>query len=146
MCILSSAPAPVAPPPAALPCPAQLLQPHQRQQLAVEALTGATPITQLARDHQVSRKFVYQQVDQAEQALATAFAPTPPADGSVLFYLPVTEVWLKRLILGLLLICHSSYRGVYELLRDLFHCKTSLGFIHNVARAAMDRARTLNGQ
>ena len=146
MCILSSASTPVAPTPAVLPGPAQRLPPHQRQALAVEALAGATPITQLARDHQVSRQFVYQQVDQAEQALATAFSSAPPADGTVLFYLPVTAVWLQRLVLGLLLICHSSYRGVYELLRDLFHCPRSRGFIHAVARAAMDRARVHNGQ
>jgi hypothetical protein len=58
----------------------------------------------------------------------------------------VTEVWLRRFILALLLIGHSSYRGVYELLRDLFHCPRSLGYIHGVAHAAMNRARTLNEQ
>jgi hypothetical protein len=72
--------------------------------------------------------------------------PNPPADERVLFYLPVTEAWLKRLILALLLIGHSSYRGVYELLRDLFHCPRSLGYLHAVAHAAMGRARTLNHQ
>jgi hypothetical protein len=128
------------------PCAAQLLDPQQRQALALEALAQTQTITQLAQDYQVSRKFVYQQADQAEQALTQAFAPAPPADSRVLFYLPVTEAWLRRLIVALLLICHSSYRGVYELLRDLFHCPRSLGYIHGVARAAMDRARGLNGQ
>lgn len=143
MCILPSAVAPVAPTPAAPPCPAQLLGPHQRQQLALQALAGARPVTQLAEDYQVSRTFVYQQAHQAEHALADAFTPDPP-DDAVLFYLPVTAVWLKRLILALLLVCHSSYRGVYELLRDLFHCPRSLGYLHGVARAAMGRARALN--
>ena len=141
MCILPNPTAAVPAP----PTPAQALPPAARQQLALDALTGSS-ITDLARQHDVSRKFVYQQADKAAQALAQAFTPASPADDAVLFYLPVTEAWLKRLILALLLICHSSYRGVYELLRDLFHCKRSLGFIHNVARAAMDRARTLNGQ
>jgi len=125
---------------------AQLLGPQQRQALSLEALAGTQTITQLAQDYQVSRKFVYQQADKAEQALAEAFAPNCPADGPVLFYLPVTEAWLRRLILALLLICHSSYRGVYELLRDLFHCARSLGHIHAVAHAAMDQARALNQQ
>jgi hypothetical protein len=58
----------------------------------------------------------------------------------------VTTRWLRRLILGLLLLCHSSYRGVYELLRDVFHYSCSLGSIHAVAQAAMDRARLRNGQ
>jgi hypothetical protein len=146
MCIVPSTPAPVAATLAAPICPAKLLGPDQRQALAIEALAGARPVTQLATDYQVSRKFVYQQVDQAEQALAEAFAADLPADGAVLFYLPVTEVWLRRLILALLLVCHSSYRGVYELLRDLFHCPRSLGYIHAVAHTAMVCARARNGQ
>jgi hypothetical protein len=107
---------------------------------------AGSPITALARGHHVSRKFVYQQADKAAQALAEAFAPPPPADSAVLFSLPVTEAWLKRLILALLLIGHSSYRGVSEILRDLFHCPRSLGYLHGVARAAMARARALNGR
>jgi hypothetical protein len=114
--------------------------------LAVEARAGTRPITHLAADYQVSRTFVYQQADQADQALAEVFGPAPPADDRVLFDLPVTEVWLQRLMVALLLVCHSSYRGVYELLRDLLHGERLLGYIHHVAHAAMDRARAPNGQ
>jgi hypothetical protein len=145
MAILPRASVPVAPTPATPPWPAQLLGPHQRQEMALQALAGTRPVTQLAQDYQGSRQFVYQQAHQAEGALAEAFTPQPP-DDAVLFYLPVTAVWLKRLILALLLVCHSSYRGVYELLRDLFHCPRSLGYLHGVARAAMARARDLNRQ
>ena len=95
MCILPSASTPVAPTPAAAPCPAQLLEPHRRQELAVAALAGARPVTHLAQDYQVSRKFVYHQADKAEQALTEAFAPDLPVDGRVLFWLPVTAVWLR---------------------------------------------------
>jgi hypothetical protein len=146
MGILPSTPLSVASKPAAPACAAQLLGPEERQALAVEALAAARPVSQLAADYQVSRKFVYQPVDQAEQALAAAFAPDLAADERVLFSLPVTALWLRRLILSALLVCHSSYRGVQELLRDLFHYPLSLGSIHNVTRAAMDRARALNGQ
>jgi hypothetical protein len=141
MCILTRSTAAVPVP----RTPAHALPPSARQQLALDGLAGC-PITELARQHDVSRKFVYQQTDKAEQALAEAFTPDPAADDAVLFYLPVTEAWLKRLILALLLICHSSYRGVYELLRDLFHCPRSLGYLHAVAHAAMSRARALNQQ
>jgi hypothetical protein len=141
MCILPNATAAGS----AARSPAHALPASARQQLALDALTGC-PITELARGHDVSRKFVYQQADKAEQALTEAFAPAPPTEGAVLFYLPVTEAWLRRLILALLLICHSSYRGVYELLRDLFHCTRSLGYLHALARAAMSRARALNQQ
>ena len=146
MCILPNAAAPVASLPRAVTCPAQRLGPDQRQALALEALAGTRPITHLAADYAVSRKFIYQQADQAEQALAEVFGPAPPPDNRVLFDLPVTEAWLQRLIVALLLVCHSSYRGVYELLRDLFHCERSLGYIHGVAHAAMDRARAHNAQ
>ena len=141
MCIL---PSPTLPVPAPGP-PAHALPPAARQQLALDALTGQS-ITDLAAAHQVSRKFVYQQATKAEHALALTFAPGPPPDDGVLFSLPVTERWLQRLCLALLLVCHSSYRGVQELLRDLFHCPRSLGSLHHLARAAMDRARTLNQQ
>ena len=127
------------------PAAAHALPPHRRRQLARDALAGQ-PISELARHHDVSRKFVYQQAAKAEQALTEAFDPDPPADGTVLFYLPVTEAWLQRLILALLLMCHSSYRGAYELLRDLLHCPRSLGYLHAVAHAAMSRARALNQQ
>jgi hypothetical protein len=127
-------------------CAAHFLNPEQRQTLAIAALSGVQSITHLAQDYQVSRKFVYQQSDQAAQALAEAFAPAPGDDDAVLFYLPVTEAWLRRFILALLLICHSSYRGVFELLRDLFGFTRSLGYIHLVARTAMDQARVLNQQ
>ena len=151
MCILANASTAGASRPAVLPaaapvCPAKLLGPQQRQDLALQALVAERAVSQLAQDRQVSRKFVYQQVDKAEQALAAAFDPAPPAQDRVLFHLPVTETWLRRLVLALLLICHSSYRGVYELLRDLFHCTRSLGYIHTVSRAAMARARALNQQ
>src|SRR5262245_31173391 len=146
MCILPSVSTLVAPTPTVRVCPANRLAPSQRQALPVEALAGARPVTQLAEDYQVSRKFVYQQADKAAQALSEAFTPDPPDDDAVLFYLPVTEGWLRRLIVALLLVCHSSYRGVYELLRDLFHCPRSLGYLHGVARAAMARARDLNRQ
>jgi hypothetical protein len=108
MCILSTASTPVVPAPAAPACPAQLLDPYQRQELAVAALAGARPVSHLAADYQVSRTFVYQQADKADQALTAAFAPELPADGRVRFWLPVTAVWLRRLILALLLVCHSS--------------------------------------
>jgi len=64
----------------------------------------------------------------------------------VLFYLPVTKAWLHQVVLGLILICHSSYRGVIELLRDLFDFKLSLGTVHNIVHAAVDQARVHTAQ
>jgi hypothetical protein len=117
------------------------LGPQQRQALAVEALAGTQPIAALAAAHDVSRKFVYHQAQKAEHALDAAFALPPPADETVLFYVPVTRRWLRRFILALLLIGHCSYRGVVELLRDIFHYSLSVERVHAVAHEAMDRAR-----
>src|SRR5687768_17070216 len=134
MCILSPTPVPAyTDRPAS---PAQALPPPQRQHLAVQALAGQS-ITPLADQHQVSRTFVYQQTAKAQAALDDAFAAPPSADADVLFYLPVTRAWLKQLMLALTLVCHSSLRGVVELLRDLFDFPISLGTVANVVHAAV---------
>src|SRR5262249_32509241 len=110
---------------------------------AVEVLAGTHPVAALARQHQVSRKFLYQQADTATHALACAFDP-PPADRDVLFYLPVTKAWLRQLVLALVLICHSPYRGIVALLRDLFDWKVSLGTVHNIVHSAVEPARAIS--
>jgi hypothetical protein len=126
-------------------CPAKGLLPQQRQDVAVQALAGTETVSELARQHDVSRKFVYQQVRTAEAALDQAFAPSPAPD-DVLFYLPVTKAWLRQLVLALVLICHSSYRGAVELLRDLFDYRISLGTVHNIVHGAVPQARRINRQ
>ena len=132
--------------PAAASHPAKAMTPPQRQQLALEALAGAETVSRLAGEHAVSRKFVYQQTAKAEKALDTAFSPKQPDDERVLFYLPVTKAWLRQLILALTLICHSSLRGVVELLRDLFDYPLSVGTVHNVLQSAVEQARSCNEQ
>src|SRR5580765_3008672 len=115
MCILSRPTAADAVPSPAVP--ARQLSPQARQQLALDALAGQ-PIALLADQHQVSRKFVYQQLHHAHVALDHAFAAAPSHADAVLFFLPVTKDWLRQFVLGLVLICHSSLRGVTELLAD----------------------------
>jgi len=123
---------------------ARFLPPPQRQHLALHALAGTRPIAQLAHDHNVSRKFVYQQAAKAENALDTAFTPPDPDADRVLFHLPVTKTWLQQLTLGLVLICHCSYRGVIELCRDLFDYSLSLGTVHNFVHRVVPLARHRN--
>ena len=126
-------------------CPAQRLVPQQRQDLAIQVLARTETVSALARRHEVSRKFLYQQVHTAEEALNQAFAPSPAPD-NVLFYLPVTKAWVRQLVLGLVLICHSSTRGVVELLRDVFDHRISLGSVHNIVHGAVPLARGINKQ
>lgn len=53
------------------------LSPTIRQAIGVKAFSRTLPISHLADNHQVSRKFVYQQGDKAQQALDESFAPSP---------------------------------------------------------------------
>jgi len=75
--------------------------------------------------------------------LDAAFSTTTN-EGEVLFYLPITKTWLWQLILALILICHCSYRGVVELLRDLFDLPMSVGTIHNRLQSAAEKASAMN--
>jgi hypothetical protein len=142
MCILPASP--TAAQPRTAPALAHAVPPPQRQQLALDALAGQ-PITALADQHQVSRKFVYQQLHKAHDALAYAFMPSADDPDQLLFWLPVTKPWLQQLVLGLTLICHSSLRGVTELLADLFDYPLAVGTAHNILRQAVARARLVNG-
>ena len=132
---------PATQPPSIAPWPAQRLLPQERQNLAIQVLAGAQPVSDLAREHEVSRKFLYQQAHTAEEALNESFAPSSRSD-DVLFYLPVTKAWLRQLVLALVLICHSSVRGVVELLRDVFDYRLSVGTVHNIVHSAVTRAQT----
>jgi len=137
--------APPAVPTSCFTCPAKQLQPDQKQGLAIQVLAGIATVSGLAREHEVSRKFISHQVHTAQQALQQAFEPPSPRD-DVLFYLPVTKDWLRQLVLALVLICHSSYRGVVELLGDLFDYSMSLGTVHNIVRSAVPQAQWINQQ
>jgi hypothetical protein len=126
-------------------CPAKALTPPQRQRLALDALTDAAPIAQLAQQHRVSRKFIYHQAHKAQQALDDTFTTNRPVrDDRVLFYLPVTKAWVRQFVLALVHIGHSSYRGVTELLRDLFDFHLSVGTVHNIVEQAVAIARPIN--
>jgi hypothetical protein len=125
-------------------CAAHQLEGAQRQRLAIDILAGNGSVTELAERHQVSRKFLYQQADKGEQALTEVFSPPPPAEEKVWFYLPVTKAWLKHVVLALVLVCHSSLRGVVEFFRDVLDCPIALGSVHAILMQAVAQVRQLN--
>jgi hypothetical protein len=122
--------------------PARRLDAQRRQDLAVAVLAGSC-VTDLARQNEVSRKFIYRQKEQAQQALQQSFTPSSE-DEEVLFQLPVTKKWLHGLALGLMLSCGSSFRGIRQLLDDHFGYPLSLGTLHNISARAVEQARAIN--
>ncbi len=116
---------------------------NDRKDLAIQALGRSETVSDLAARHGVSRKFVYQQTHKAVTALDDAFLSATP-DHEVLFELAVTKDWLRQVIVGLTLICRSSYRGVVEFLRDLLGMPVSVGCIHDVLQAATREASAIN--
>jgi hypothetical protein len=149
MCIVPSSPVSTTTatpgPRAAFARAAEQLNPQQRQQIARDVLAGRS-ISELARTYNVSRKFIRSLRSLALDALDRAFAPHPAAPHEVLFFLPVTQDWLQQLALALILTCHSSLRGVHEILRDLFDYPLSIGSIHNIVGQAIAKASVLNSQ
>jgi hypothetical protein len=122
---------------------AATLPESDRKDLAVLALARSARVSDLAARHGVSRKFVYQQSHKARTALDDAFTPTT-RDDAVLFELTVSRTWLRQVIVGLALICHSSYRGIGEFLRDLLGVAISVGTVHDVLQAATQQAGVIN--
>ena len=93
--------------------------------------------------HGVSRKFVYAQAHKARVALDDAFL-SATAEDEVLFELTVTKAWLRQVIVALPLICHSSYRGVIEFMRDLLGRVHQCGHRSQRASVAARRAGVIN--
>jgi hypothetical protein len=114
-----------------------------RQDLAVQALARSATVSDLAARHGTSRKFVYQQMHRAGAALDDAFLSAAP-DEEALFALAITKTWLRQVIVGLALICHSSYRGVVEFLRDLLGISISVGTVHQVLQFVTQKAGVIN--
>ncbi len=117
-----------------------------RKELAIQALARSEAVSALAARHGVSRTFVCRQTHKAREALDEAFSPAAPDGEEALFELAVTKAWLRQVIVGLTLICRSSYRGVVEFVRDLLGVPISVACVHDVLQAATRQAGIINRQ
>ena len=97
---------------------AKQLDPINRQKIAISALNPNKSISQISRQYETSRKFIYAQKEKASDALNEVFS-NEASDSKVLFYIPVTKEWLQQSVMSLILSCHSSYGGVIEFFRDI---------------------------
>jgi len=125
------------------PAPAARLGPDERKRLALHVLARDRPVVHLAAERRVSRKFAYRQAAKASDALDAVFDP-PVEDHDILFHLPVTKRWIESAVVSLALTCHGSYRGIMEFLDRMLDARISIGTVHNILRAAVERAREVN--
>jgi hypothetical protein len=111
---------------------AACLGPTERKMLSLQVLAKTQPLTRLAQDYRVSRKFLYQQAAKARQVLDSTFQP-PTKDKNVIYHLPINKDWIRQFVLAQILIGHSSYRAVMEILYSVFDYQDiSIGTIHNI--------------
>jgi len=81
--------------------------------------------------------------DNGPNPMPAAAAPDPQP---TLLWVAVTPQRIEQLVLSLLLVGHSSYRAVQEILATAFNYSLSIGSIHNLVRQAAKRAAELNRQ
>ena len=123
---------------------ATCLGPTERKTLSLQVLARTQPLTRLAQDYQVSRKFLYQQAAKAQRALDGTFWPSPK-DKNVIYHLPITKDWIRQFVLAQVLIGHSSFRAVIEILNSIFDYRDiSIGTIHNIVNDAVQKAKLIN--
>jgi len=110
--------------------------------LAIEVLSKTEPISRLAAQHQVSRKFLYQQGHKANEALDATFSAATDEREALL---PAHHQDLVISIdFGINPRLPLFVPGVVELLRDLFDLPISVGTIHNRLQSAADKAAAIN--
>lgn len=128
------------------PSAAAQMAPAQRKVIALTGMTRSRRLSALARENDVSRNFVYDQIEKANQALDAAFRPEEKDDQRVLFNIPVTKQWIRQVVLSAILDCHSSGRGVRDFIRNVCDSEIAVGTIHNIVMAAVEKARLVNGE
>ena len=116
----------------------------ERKALAIKAIQRKQPISQIAKNNKVSRKFIYHQHAKAIHAVNDAFETQNEPVEKIIFSLPVTARWLCQLILCLVLHCRGNYRGIQKTLRDAFDYDMSIGKIHNIILDAKIKAHKIN--
>jgi len=122
---------------------AKQIDPSTRKGIGVAALSGKESISDLSRNHDTSRKFIYRQKNKVSSVLDEAFSESEK-DSDVLFDIPITKTWLQQVRLSLILTCHSSYGGVIEFFRDILDQNICKGTISNIVQRSLEKAGEVN--
>ena len=112
-----------------------------KRTIALKAIGREDTVSQISKDYACSRTTVYNQHRKALQAANHAF---DEEDGSVLYCVPVTKSFIHQAILGLGMICKSSYRDIKSFLKTAFDYSVSIGTVFNVMDDASNKAKAIN--
>ncbi len=123
--------------------PAHEIPAEQRKQLALQIIRNEKPVSHLAEEQGVSRKFLYKQKLKALFGIDRAF-DRKERDDKVLFYIPVTKAWIQIVVLALILHCRSSFRGVTKIFSDVFGSTISISTVYNIVQDAISKASIIN--
>jgi len=126
-------------------CPAKNLDATTRKNIALKIITGEQSITETSQQYSTSRKFISKQATKVSQSIDRAFENnSKKGDKKILFYIPVTSLWLRMFVICLFLHARCPYRGVISIFKDLLDYDISIGNIHNISRDAIHKAEEIN--
>ena len=115
--------------------------------LALRMLDPARPwgeATALARQHDVSRKFLYTLASRTQQSLLNALAPQPPGPQPEANALVVDGEMLRRAVVILATAVPGTVRGIQLALELLFHRHCAVGLISQTLQGAGEQAQRHN--
>lgn len=110
-------------------------------EIGLQAISRKQPIVNIAQRYDCSRTTVYKQQEKIIQAANQAYENE---NNEILFYIPVTKAFIQKMVVGLFLICKSSYRDIMFFLKDIINYDLSLGSVFNILDESADKAILLN--
>lgn len=120
-----------------------------RLDLALRMLNPSRPwgeVTELAREHHVSRKFLYGLARGAEQAILEALTPQQPGPRPEAGPLVVDREFLQRAIIILATAIPGTVRGIQLALELLFYKHRAVGLISETLQGAGQKAQRYNAE
>ena len=79
------------------PCPAKSMSDRQKKNVALNVINNKKRVTDIAKQYDVSRQFIYRQKDRTIYAVDDAFDETSGDNEKIQFHLPVTKAWSDQL-------------------------------------------------
>jgi hypothetical protein len=120
-----------------------------RIDIALQMLDPSRPwglVTDLAKQYQVSRKFLYQQRDRAISGLMSTLAAEPPGPKATSPVLTVDTEHLQKSIVTMAAVVPASIRGIQTCLEYVLDTHRSIGYISQTLQQAGEAASQQNRQ